>query len=49
MRFTCCLDMGFNLTILKISPDVLHDITKENVQPDHISDAFVNKKRCMQL
>ena len=51
MRFTCCLNMGFNLIILKMSPvcPTLHgkaclsDITRESVaaRTDHLVDVFV--------
>ena len=44
MMFACCLNMGFNLTILKMSPD-LFDIKQKSiaVQTDHYVDIFVCK------
>ena len=51
MRFTCCLNLGFNLIILKMSPVCLtlhgkarlSDITWESVaaQTDHYVNVFV--------
>ena len=44
MRFMCCLNMGFNLTILKMSPDLFSDILQESAAAwtDHYVDIFVH-------
>ena len=44
MMFAYCLNMGFNLTILKMSPD-LFDIKQKSVavQTDHYVDVIVCK------
>ena len=45
MRFTCCLNIGFNWKILKMSPDNLSDITLESVaaRTDHYVNVFVRE------
>ena len=43
MRFTCCLNMAFNLTKTIWAMICLHDITQESAAAltDHFADAFV--------
>ena len=45
MRFTCCLNMVFNLTTPIWALICLHDVTRECVAAlaDHFADAFVCK------
>ena len=48
MRFTCCLNMGLNLT--NWARICLHDVTQESVVAltDHFADAFVpEKSKCV--
>ena len=42
MKFTCCLNMGFNLTILKMSPDLF---VQESflARTDYCVDVFVHE------
>ena len=44
-RFTCCLNMAFNLTIPIWALICLHDVTRESAatKTDHFSDAFVHE------
>ena len=51
MRFTCCLNMAFNLTKSIWALICLHDKTRESVASltNHFADAFVRKKRCTHL
>ena len=46
MRFTCCLNMGFNSTKLKMSSKlfVLNYMEWFVAQTDHFADAFVHIK-----
>ena len=43
MRFTCCLNMGFILTILKMSPDLFgwHYTESAAARTEHYVDVFV--------
>ena len=45
MRFKYCLNMGFNLTTLKMSPELFTWFYKESVgaQTDHSSDASIRE------
>ena len=49
MRFTCCLNMVFNLTKSKLI--CLHDNTRESVATltDHFANAFVRQQNCVCL
>ena len=46
MRFTCCLNMAFNLTKPIWALICLHDVTRESIAAltDHFADAFVREK-----
>ena len=48
MRFTCCLNMGFILTMLKMSPDlfVLNYTESASARTAHYVDVFVSEQRC---
>ena len=45
MRFMYCLNMAFNLTKPKLSPDFLHDVKRESVAAltHHFAHAFVRE------
>ena len=51
MRFTCCLNMAFNLTNPIWAMICLHDVTREGIaaMTDYLADLFVRKKRCARL
>ena len=45
MRFTCCLNMAFNLPKPKLGPELLHGVIRECIaaMTDHFADAFVRE------
>ena len=42
-RFTCCLNMGLNLKILQMSPELLYRKHTVYRKTDHLTDAFVRE------
>ena len=45
MRFTCCLNMGFNFTIIEMSPNLFACCYMKSFasQTDHFGNTFVHK------